>query len=156
MRRTKIAVIIACSIFSIEAEAAQIVMPVPSPTTLNAKAPELSALEAKDAKAALATPQYCELKIGNELYLVASETGRQGVAVIGGSITTLRYPGPGPIRNGGRLFPSSPSPAVSLFIGIDNGQDKSLTKGIPRSALIEINGVHGGLNVIPATYTCNY
>jgi hypothetical protein len=136
------------------AAAGQAPMPAPSPPPPHAMAPKLSALAAKQAKAALATPQHCELKVGNELRLVASETGRQAIAIISGSITTLRYEGRNPIRNGGRFLPSSS--ALDVWIAVDPRQDKSLATGMPRNVTVMINGTSGGTDAYSATYTCNY
>ena len=154
MRRPKNVVAIAVAVFGATAVAGQVPMRAPSPPSAHAMAPKLSSLAPKDAKAALATPQHCELKVGNELRLVASETGRQAIAVIGGSISTLRYEGRNPIRNGGRFLPSSP--ALDVWIAVDPRQDKSLATGLPRNVTVMINGLTGGSDAYPAKYTCNY
>jgi hypothetical protein len=154
MRRTKNTAIIAVAVLGATAGAGQVPMRAASPPPMNAMAPKLSILAPSDAKAALATPRHCELKVGNELRLVASETGRQGIAVIGGSIRTLRYEGRNPIRNGGRFLPSSS--ALDVWIAVDPRQDKSLATGLPRNVTVMINGLTGGTDAYSANYTCNY
>ena len=154
MGQAKSAVAIAVASLVATAVVGQTPMRIPSPPPPHAMAPKLSALTAKDAKAALATPQHCELKVGNELRLVASETGRQAIAVIGGSITTLQYEGRNPIRNGGRFLPSSSG--LDVWIAVDPRQDKSLATGLPRNVTVMVNGMSGGTDAYPAIYTCNY
>ncbi len=154
MRRPKNVVAIAAVVLGATAGAGQVPMRAPSPPPAHAMAPKLSILAPKDAKAALATPQHCELKVGNELRLVASETGRQAIAVIGGSISTLRYEGRNPIRNGGRFLPSSS--ALDVWIAVDPRQDKTLATGLTRNVTVMINGLSGGTDAYSATYTCNY
>ncbi len=63
MGQAKSAVAIAVAGLAATAVAGQAPMRIPSPPPPHAMAPKLSALAAKDAKAALATPQHCELKV---------------------------------------------------------------------------------------------
>lgn len=149
------AIVIAAAVSTGTAGVAQAPLRAPSPPPAHSMAPKLSALAPKDAKSALATPQHCELRVGNELRLVASETGRQALAVIGGSVSTMRYEGRNPIRNGGRFLPPSSS-ALDVWIAVDPRQDKSLAAGLPRNVTVMVNGTGGGSDAYPATYICNY
>lgn len=133
---------------------AQAPMRAPSPPPARAIAPKLSTLPPKFAREALATPQHCELRVGNDLRLAITETGRQGIGIINGSLATLRYEGQNPIRNGGRFLPSSS--ALDVWIAVDPRQDKSLAKGLPRDVTVMVNGFGGGSDAYTATYICNY
>lgn len=154
MRCSKSMLAIAAVVLGTTAAKGQVPMRVPGPPPARAMAPKLSILAPKNAKAVLGTPQHCELKVGNELRLVATETDRQAIAIIRGSISTLRYEGGNPIRNGGRFIPSSS--ALDVWIAVDPRQDKSLAKGLPRNVTVMINGLSGGTDAYSATYTCNY
>lgn len=154
MRRSKYVVAIAVLVSGATVVSGQVPMRAPSPPPAHAMAPQLSILAPKDAKAALATPQHCELKVGNELRLVATETGRQAIAVIDGSMKTLRYEGGNPIRNGGRFLPSSS--ALDVWIAVDPRQDRLLATGLPRNVTVMIDGLNGGTAAYSAAYICNY
>lgn len=154
MNEPKWALIIAAVALAVAPAEAQAPLRTASPPAARAVAPKLSTLPQKFAREALATPQHCELRVGNDLRLVASEAGRQGTAVINDSPVPLRYEGPNPIRDGGRFLPSSA--ALDVWIAVDPRQDKSLAKGLPRNVTVMVNGFGGGSDAYPATYTCNY
>jgi hypothetical protein len=136
----------------IAAPAAIVNAQVPPPA--NAKAPQLSPVTERQVRPVLTTPQHCELKIGDNLRLVATEQGRYAVAVINGTMSVLPYDGRNPIRNGGR-FLAAPT-ALDVWISVQQREDQWLARGLPRHVSVMVNGNNGGSDACPGLYICNY